>query len=96
MHLQKYHNNLEIQKWGCGSIQNLACNVACTTKLLSLDVLSIVVNAVCTFPNDAVVQVCIYMYMRICVHICIYIFVYACVYMHVCVYVYIYTCNIYT
>ncbi|KNC86472.1 hypothetical protein, variant [Sphaeroforma arctica JP610] len=48
--------SLEIQKWGCGALQNLACNIECTVKLIRTGVLEVVLKAMTAFPRDCIVQ----------------------------------------
>eukprot|EP01134_Creolimax_fragrantissima_P006089 CFRG6089T1 len=49
-------DSLEVQKWGCGALQNLACNVNCTIKLIQAGVIQIALRAMTAFPHDSIVQ----------------------------------------
>eukprot|EP01134_Creolimax_fragrantissima_P002650 CFRG2650T1 len=51
-----HSKDVDVQKWGCGALQNLACCFQCTSLLVQKGSLALVLNAMSTHLQDSTVQ----------------------------------------
>eukprot|EP01134_Creolimax_fragrantissima_P006090 CFRG6090T1 len=54
--MKRFPSDTELQKWGCGAIQNLACSIGCTAKIVRMNALDVVLAAMRQFPANVVMQ----------------------------------------
>ncbi|KNC85537.1 hypothetical protein SARC_02298 [Sphaeroforma arctica JP610] len=54
--MRAHSDNVDVQKWGCGALQNLACCFQCTSLLIQKGSLRLVLQAMATHLADPIVQ----------------------------------------